>query len=184
MPACRSNDIEQRRRFFDETRLDRVTRLEHEFQTFDSARQCDRTNNDDDQHQKQSRHADFVEFLNTVRNLTFVDEIADQQEQQRKDRAAERVGQHRAEGRAAFQIDGKELLQTEAEFSKIQRQVLHAVTAEYGIEAQNQEWRKHGEPADPAELLRNLVISADRTEFCLAAQSQLRGHDDETDKDC
>src|SRR5699024_7492809 len=51
--------------------------------------------------------------------------------------------------------------------------VLRDVAAEDGVEAHDEEGRGYAEPAQPADLLRELLIGADDAEAGLAAQRQL-----------
>ena len=60
--------------------------------------------------------------------------------------------------------------------------IIDAVAAEDRVEGHDQERGDDGQPADPLELLRDLLVGVDRAEAGAAADRQLREHDREADK--
>ena len=167
-------------RFIDEARADRIAGDKHELQAFRGIGEGQRTHDDDEQHHEQRRHTDFIELLNTAGDTALHDNHADDDEQDREDHAAKRGGQHRAEDLSA--AHGNSAV-SEAQLRHVQRDVLQAVAAEHGVEAHDQEGCDCGQPADPCELLADLLVGINRAELGLAADCKLGDHDNHTDKD-
>ena len=83
--------------------LDRIARHEHVLQALNGVRQRERTDDDDDQHDKQRGHTNLVELFNALGHAALDDHHTDEQKQRREHRAAERIVQHCAKRRPAGQ---------------------------------------------------------------------------------
>ena len=159
----------------DEAALDRVAGDEHELQTFRSVRERPGTDDDDDEHDEQSGHADLVELLNAAADTVEVDEVADDHEAERHENAHAGVGEQRVKALSA----GHTLEQAD----NVDDDVVDAVAAEDRVEGHDQERGDDGKPADPLELLRQSLVGVDRAEAGLTTHRQLGEHDREADED-
>ena len=112
---------------------------------FRSVRERPGTDDDDDEHDEQSGHADLVELLNAAADTVEVDEVADDHEAEHHKDAHAGVGEQRAKALSA----GHTLEQAD----NVEDDVVDAVAAEDRVEGHDQERGQDCQPADPLELL-------------------------------
>ena len=174
LAAGRCENFHKAGRLFKEARLQSVAGDEHVLEADVRIRKRPGTDDDDDEHDEQCGHADRVELLNAAADTAAVDEIADDHEQNHAADAGPRVGEQSPEGAAVRHA---------AEHADdVDDHVIDAVAAEDRVEGHDQERGDDGQPADPLELLRDLLVGVDRAEAGAAADRQLREHDREADK--
>ena len=174
LPAGRGDDGH-------EVLLERLqVRLEHEAQALAGARQGDGADDDDEQHDKERGHGVLRELLDAARNAAHDYDAGERQEDDAVDDGLELVGQQAVEEvarRYAAAAPGRA-----EDVAQVHDDVLRDVAAEDGVEAHDEEGRGYAEPAEPADLLGQLLVGADDAEAGLAAQRQLADHDHEADE--
>ena len=184
LTACGTENFDKAGALFDKARLNRVAGDEHELETFRRVGEGKCARDNDNEHDKQCGHTDFIELFNTARDAALDYDHADADEERREYSSAEGSLEHRGEYCAAARGAAEAVAEVEAELRHVKRRVLDAVAAEHGIKAHNKEGGDDAQPAEPCKLLARRLIRRYNAFAGFTTEGKLAAHDDHADKYC
>ena len=184
LTACGTENFDKAGVLFDKARLNRVAGDEHELETFRRAGEGECARDNDNEHDKQCGHTDFIELFNTARDAALDYDHADAEEERREYCSAEGSLEHRGEYCAAARGAAETVAEVEAELRHVKRRVLDAVAAEHGIKAHNKEGGDDAQPAEPCKLLGCRLIRRYNAFAGFTTEGKLAAHDYHANENC
>jgi len=150
---------------------------EHVLQAVHSAGQGAGADDADQQCHEQAGHTNGADLLDTAADAAHNDDHGQGHEDQTVDNGLSRVAHEVAEDLGTTEAVGAEA--GVEQIAHVQDGVLDAVAAQRAVEEQDEERGQDTQPAHPAELLAEHLVSAHSALTGFTAQSQLAHHDDE-----